>query len=225
MENIPIGDLIRELRKQIGFTQKQLAKDICTQALISKIENNTEIPSSLILFKLANKLNVDMNYFFEQNDKDYYTSDLIKIIRKHIRNREYIEVYEIVQKEMSSPLYTYDIRIKQFLLWHKGITLFYINGDFHKSVEVLMAAINITGSIDKQMTEREIEILNSIGILYNECNLYKQSIEYYNLALVNKSNMPNLKDFRIHIRVLYGLSKSYKSLKEYDKSIEIAKKV
>lgn len=65
MEFLPFGESLRNIRKRAGFSQKELASGICSQAQISKIEKNIEIPSALILNEISKKLGVDMNYFFE----------------------------------------------------------------------------------------------------------------------------------------------------------------
>ena len=62
---IKIGEFVRSLRKLAGLSQTDLAIGICSQAQICKIERNNEIPSALILYKIAKKLGVDVNYFFE----------------------------------------------------------------------------------------------------------------------------------------------------------------
>ncbi|MBM9834812.1 helix-turn-helix transcriptional regulator, partial [Enterococcus faecalis] len=43
-----------EARKQAGFSQQELSEGICTQATLSKFENNGQAPSLKILIKLCN---------------------------------------------------------------------------------------------------------------------------------------------------------------------------
>ena len=62
-----IGNKLKQLRKQRGFTQKELANGICTQAMISNFEKGDSSPSSLVLFQLAERLQVDINDFFANN--------------------------------------------------------------------------------------------------------------------------------------------------------------
>lgn len=56
-----LGNVIRELRKDKKFTQKELAKGICAQSMLSAIENNVYVPNSNLLIKLANKLEVNLD--------------------------------------------------------------------------------------------------------------------------------------------------------------------
>lgn len=56
-------------RKELGFSQVQLAQGICTQATLSKFENNGQIPSLNILQQLCNRLGLSLDEL-SQNDKD-----------------------------------------------------------------------------------------------------------------------------------------------------------
>lgn len=55
-------------RKELGFSQVQLAQGICTQATLSKFENNGQIPSLNILQQLCNRLGLSLDEL-SQNDK------------------------------------------------------------------------------------------------------------------------------------------------------------
>lgn len=51
-----IGDKIRELRKEKGLTQEDLAAGICSAVSVSRIENGTQTPSGKTLEKLLERL-------------------------------------------------------------------------------------------------------------------------------------------------------------------------
>ncbi|WP_125771262.1 helix-turn-helix domain-containing protein [Companilactobacillus furfuricola] len=50
-----------EKRKEMGLSQKALSKGICTQATLSKFENNGKIPSMKILIQLCNRLDLALD--------------------------------------------------------------------------------------------------------------------------------------------------------------------
>lgn len=53
---------IKTLRKKMGFTQKELAKEMnVTQATVALWENNKSFPSTNKLIKLANVLNCSVD--------------------------------------------------------------------------------------------------------------------------------------------------------------------
>lgn len=64
-----IGKKLREIRRSKGFTMKELSnKSKVSQSYISDLENEkNNKPSIDILNKLANALEINVNYFFEDN--------------------------------------------------------------------------------------------------------------------------------------------------------------
>ena len=59
-----LGERIKERRKQLMMTQKELGDKIqVTQKQISKYERNESIPSLNQIEKIADALNVSINYF------------------------------------------------------------------------------------------------------------------------------------------------------------------
>jgi transcriptional regulator with XRE-family HTH domain len=57
--------MIKTLRRERHMNQMELAKGICSQAFISKVESGYKIPSTIILIQLADRLDVDINIFIE----------------------------------------------------------------------------------------------------------------------------------------------------------------
>jgi len=53
-----------EARKAMGLSQMELADGICTQATLSRFENNGKVPNLKILIKLCNQLNLPLGELF-----------------------------------------------------------------------------------------------------------------------------------------------------------------
>ncbi|AZP04023.1 helix-turn-helix domain-containing protein [Jeotgalibaca ciconiae] len=53
-----------EARKASGLSQIELAEGICTQATLSRFENNGQVPNLKILIKLCNRLNLPLGELF-----------------------------------------------------------------------------------------------------------------------------------------------------------------
>lgn len=62
-ENMNIERFI-EARKALGLSQAELAEGICTQATLSRFENNGKVPSLKILIKLCERLNLPLGELF-----------------------------------------------------------------------------------------------------------------------------------------------------------------
>ena len=43
------GTIIKEIRKEQKMTQKMLSQDICSQSVLSRIENNEELPNVVVM--------------------------------------------------------------------------------------------------------------------------------------------------------------------------------
>ncbi|WP_399208034.1 helix-turn-helix domain-containing protein [Sutcliffiella rhizosphaerae] len=57
-----IGDKIKELRINAGYSQRELADGICPQAQISKIERGSVFPIANTLFHISEKVGVDPTF-------------------------------------------------------------------------------------------------------------------------------------------------------------------
>lgn len=63
--------LFTEIRKQRGFSQKDLAKGICTQVTLSRFENKGQVPSLKIMVQLCKKLNISISDLFPKVEIEY----------------------------------------------------------------------------------------------------------------------------------------------------------
>ncbi|MBN8253285.1 helix-turn-helix transcriptional regulator [Priestia flexa] len=220
MREYRIGRVMRELRKMAELTQQELAKDICTQAQISKIENGEEYPSSITLYKLSKRLGVDVNYFFDtvESPRLDYVDAVKSLIRQYIRQRDYEAIDHIIKKEKESPLFQTTLN-KQFLTWHEGICTYYLHKQKEKAFSLLYEAIDYTKQSKTFYKEKEIEILNSVAIIYHEEKEYENAEELYRQALKHITALPQIRQEMLKVRILYGLSKTLADMKQYEESI------
>ncbi|HFI0259112.1 TPA: helix-turn-helix domain-containing protein, partial [Streptococcus suis] len=68
-----LASRIKSRRKELKLSQKELAEGICKQGQISRLENGEYTPGSELLYQLAQKLNVSMDYFFDEQISDEST--------------------------------------------------------------------------------------------------------------------------------------------------------
>ncbi|TLS37453.1 helix-turn-helix domain-containing protein [Pseudalkalibacillus caeni] len=224
MEHVKVGKSIRELRSFLGISQSELANGICTQSLISQIENDQVSPTADILYKIASRLGVDINYFFDMTDcpRLDYVQEVFFQIRKNIKQREYNMVAEIIKAEEKNPLF-HSRKNKQFFQWHKGICAYYLKHDKALSLALLNESLELTATTGKNFSEREIEILISIGIIHAEEKEYKQAAVYFKRGFYHVRFFPIIKNPLIEIRLYYNYSKLLTLMNSYEKSIFIAK--
>ncbi|WP_125568013.1 helix-turn-helix domain-containing protein [Companilactobacillus insicii] len=61
-----LGKIIQEQRKKLNMSQLELADGICTQAIISKIENKNIPPSTNVLISICQKLHLTLDNVFSE---------------------------------------------------------------------------------------------------------------------------------------------------------------
>ncbi|MFH5811508.1 helix-turn-helix domain-containing protein [Companilactobacillus sp. FL22-1] len=84
-----LGKVILEQRKKMTLNQQQLANGICTQTVISRIENQNISPSVDVLVKICQRLNLTLN--------DVY-SEFSKLPSNNLVNDKLTTLFELVQK-------------------------------------------------------------------------------------------------------------------------------
>jgi transcriptional regulator with XRE-family HTH domain len=223
MNFIAIGETIKELRKLLGFTQKDLAKGICTQAQISKIEKGDVFPYASTLYQISQRLGVDVNYFFDigSTPRLDYVQEVSRQLKQARRNLKYQEMKQIVRNEEHNPLFTQNRKNYQLLLWHKGIYEFHLNGNVEKSFQLLEEAISLTHN--KHWTEREIEINISKGVVLFEIGQLEEAMEVYKPTRRYLDILPHLHDETIKSRLYYNKARTHTRLSKIDQSNSICK--
>ncbi|MDQ0416177.1 transcriptional regulator with XRE-family HTH domain [Croceifilum oryzae] len=219
MDFSSVGDNIKQLRKTFGLSQKELAEGICTQAQISKIENGSIYPLSTTLYLISRKLGVDVNYFFDicETPRLDYAQEVILLIQEYKRKRDYEKIYRIVKAEKTNPVFQ-TLRNKQFLIWHEGICLYYLKSNSEECLNLLKQALDMT--LSAIVSLREVEILNSIAIIYCEEKNYVEANTYFEKAIKHYEVLPYKNDISIIVRVYYNYAKSLTITGEYERSID-----
>ncbi|MFD1736964.1 helix-turn-helix domain-containing protein [Bacillus salitolerans] len=222
-----VGREIKRLRLQAGLSQKELSNGTVTQARISKIEAGKDniSPLAVTLFEISEILGVSIDHFYRvgAHTEIDHADTVKKQIRKFIRQENYDIAYGIIKKEKRNPVFFKNKRNWQFLLWQEGIVIFYLNKSLHDSLHKLEEALDYMNRSPKIFSEREIEILNSIGIIYFDSNNQDRAITTYNHALNKLSKIPSIQDPTIEARLTYNLSMSLTRKKNFHKSIELCK--
>jgi transcriptional regulator with XRE-family HTH domain len=230
MEFNDLGITIKELRMKKNISQSELCHGICSQSQISKIEKGVIYPSSILLYQLSERLGVDPNNIFAltQNKKLKYIENVKYVIKDCIRQHQYTELYEIVTKEKN--LNNFQTKEdKQFLLWHEAIAIYLVNNSIKSALTLLNNALKLTLTNIDFLSEREIDIMQTMAIFHAENKEYKKSINILRRCLTNFNKLDFPRDREIKLKIIYNLSKclSYtcqyeEALKYIDKGIQLA---
>lgn len=209
-----LGIKIKELRKERGLKQFELAEGICSQAQISKIEKGQVEPLSSTLYFIAKKLNVSVSHFFHHipETRDYL-AEIIENLKEARKNSDYQSIKQIIE-EHENKLVNENNEILALLTWYKGLYNYYLHNDLSRSTDFLKMAITLA----EENAVTKVEILNDLGNILLDAGEFSLSINYLQDSLRNfdiaESNNPELQ-----VRIIYNLICSLFKLKKYKEAI------
>ncbi|BDD43413.1 helix-turn-helix domain-containing protein [Streptococcus ruminantium] len=123
-------------RKELGWSQKELAEGLCDQGQISRMEKGAYMPGSDLLYFLAKKMQVHMEYFFDENEREI-VSDLKqfrKITKDYLKKKDFETIAFLYEKEkMNSSRLTFPDQI--YMEWLEAILVEEREGKYEESLE------------------------------------------------------------------------------------------
>ncbi|PGN48626.1 transcriptional regulator [Bacillus cereus] len=230
MEFNDLGITIKELRIKKNISQSELCHGICSQSQISKIEKGMIYPSSILLYQLSERLGIDPNNIFAltQNKRLKYVENVKYVIKDCLKQKQYKELYEIVKKEKNlNNFQTKDE--KQFLIWHEAIAVFMVDKSIKTALDFLNNALKLTLTNSDFLSEREIDIMQTMAIFYAENKEYEKSITIFKRCLTNFNKLDFPRDKEIKLKLMLNLAKCFdftyqheEAIKYIDKGIKLA---
>ena len=230
MEFCDLGITIKELRIKKNISQSELCHGICSQSQISKIEKGMIYPSSILLYQLSERLGIDPNNIFAltQNKRLKYVENVKYVIKDCLKQKQYKELYEIVKKEKNlNNFQTKDE--KQFLMWHEAIAVFMVDKSIKTALDFLNHALKLTLTNSDFLSEREIDIMQTMAIFYAENKNYEKSINILRRCLTNFNKLDFPRDKEIKLKIILNLAKCLdftyqheEAIKHLDKGIKLA---
>ncbi|GAB6723503.1 helix-turn-helix domain-containing protein [Bacillus cereus] len=225
-----MGITIKELRIKKNISQSDLCHGICSQSQISKIEKGVIYPSSILLYQLSERLGINPNNIFAltQNKKLKYIENVKFVIKDCLKQKQYKELYEIVKKEKN--LNNFQTKEeKQFLIWHEAIAIFMVDKSLKTALDFLNNALKLTLTNSDFLSEREIDIMQTMAIFYAENKEYEKSINILKRCLSNFNKLDFPRDKEIKLKIMLNLAKSLdftyqheEAIKYIDKGIKLA---
>ena len=203
---ILLASRLKERRKALKMSQKELAEGICKQGQISRIENGEYTPGSELLYALSRKLRVSMDYFFDEQVQDE---------KNELENFRLVAENFISQRDYSSLKYLYNLESKSsshlslsdkmYLEWIQTLVLFYCDNNKLEAVSKLEKLI-------KEKNISEINYLRFSNTLFNfyydiddlnQFNEIRDNLE----KRVNNLIIHTIKELELSIKFNYNISR------------------
>ena len=234
MQNVSIGECIRQRRKELNLTQEDLCFGICETSTLSRIENGHHAPCRSKINALLQRLGLPEERYYalvSENEKQ------IEGLKKEIvacnvasqckRGRELLNQLEnLIEPD--------DMLSKQFIM-RSRVLLGKLDNLYTQSeqIEILLKAIRLTvpsfelNTISEHLyTFDEIKIINQLANIYVSSgglelalNIYAQLTEYienhYQEVITGNGLLP---------LILHNYARAFNLASEYGKCIETAEK-
>lgn len=97
-----LGYVIHDKRRSLNLTQKDLAKNLCNQNTISKLEKHNDTPQINVLVKICKRLDLTLNQIFSDFSDDYQKEkvSVLDDIEKNILVGNLSDSNKLIEKDI-----------------------------------------------------------------------------------------------------------------------------
>lgn len=200
-----VGHVIRRIRKEMGYSQKELCEGICTINSIARIESNKTSPSFEILLALVNRLGVSLDKIIaevslEQN-RLYIQQRMA--MELHVESNNFIAIKEDLKLIDDAMYHNLSIRDQQYIDIMRIEVFTNVDGEI-KRAKALAEKSLYKSYKDKAtyFTDEEIKLMN-IMLRFEQS---AENIERAEKALAWIENQnPYLQDNYLSLFLINGL--------------------
>ncbi|WP_156011064.1 helix-turn-helix domain-containing protein [Streptococcus ruminantium] len=215
-----LAEKFRTKRKELGLSQQNLAEGICEQSQISKIERGHFIPSADLLFKLSQRLEVPLDYFFnEQVEVKSNLSNFKHLSARLLDDRNYDDLEYIYKIEVERSTFL-TLEDRTYLEWIKAIIDFY---QYELQFEAISHLENILSKV-ASTTLIYLKVLNTLSNFYSLVGREEDyEANYSHLIELYQTKNLNHQEFLFgYIRVRYNYAHYLVSKEKYNEAIQEA---
>lgn len=220
------GDIINierfiEVRKQRGLVQSELAEGICTQATLSRFENNGHVPSLKILIKLCNRLELPLSELFP------------KVGVKHSKLKELMEEAEFSlilseYEKAGNLLENIDLTLidnSELTMRYHYLKAFVMIYNKHSTIDTLYELDQIL--LDNHINQHELYKLlayTGSGIIFKQLDELEKAEFYFAKVLDRIYDFPtnHMEEVWRVLHIVFECSKFYAHIDEIDISNALA---
>ncbi|SDB07279.1 DNA-binding transcriptional regulator, XRE-family HTH domain [Streptococcus henryi] len=215
-----LAEKFRLKRKELGLSQRSLAEGICEQSQISKIERGHFMPSADLLFKLSQRLEVPLDYFFnEQIEVKSNLSNFKQLSAKLLDDRNYDDLEYLYKIEMDRNTFL-SLEDRMYLEWVRAVIDFYRYETQDKAISILEVALAKVSS----ESFIYLKILNTLSNFYSLIGREQDYENNYSLLMkIYQTKNLEYQEFLFgYIRVRYNYAHYLVSKEKYTEAIQEA---
>lgn len=195
---------LKNRRKELKMSQRELAEGICKQGQISRLENGEFTPGADFLYALSKKLKVSMDYFFNEQIEEEIDdlSEFKKLAQTFITNRNYESLKYIYELE-SVKVHRLSLVNKFYMEWIKSLIDFYFYGQKEEAVarlEKVLSQLNVTDLFYLQVSNTLFNFYYDIEDL-ESFNEIREKLE----CQVNQLKLNTIEELNLSIKFNYNV--------------------
>ncbi|MFD2831198.1 helix-turn-helix domain-containing protein [Corticicoccus populi] len=208
------GDIIRERRLFMKISQQKLAEGICSQSMISRLENNQFNIGYSDLESILKRLNMQMSdllYGEVENESAAVQKQLDDLRSKG----QYDDIEEILDRGKAKDFWESSIELNAYFYWHHGLIRYVKYQDSEGAHAALDEAVS--RSVDNFLMKGSLpEIYIAKGNFYNDQN--HLDLEWYKKAEESYRNIGRT-IYKLEMKILYNMIRTNCSRNEYQRVI------
>lgn len=206
----------------VPSNQAESEKDTCHQSL-SPIERESCKQTLSTYPSLADVLGLKLDELLLET-KDDWVSIILEEIRHAIRRDDFAAVKALVVEHLNNPTFQ-SPKLRQFLLWHEAIIVYYVDDNQHEAMQLLNSALNATGYTTKSTPNaQELGILISLALLHSEEGNNDQAIRLFKQALKTPCPKTAHTNLALYLRIYDHLVQLLYESNHFHQAIEYAEK-
>ena len=195
---------LKNRRKELKMSQRELAEGICKQGQISRLENGEFTPGADFLYALSKKLKVSIDYFYNEQIGEEIDEllEFKKLAQTFITNRNYESLKYIYELE-SVKVHRLSLVDKFYMEWIKSLIDFYLYGQKEEAVarlEKVLSQLNVTDLIYLQVANTLFNFYYDIEVL-ESFNKIREKLE----CQVNQLKLNTIEELNLSIKFNYNV--------------------
>ncbi|MGG6838707.1 UNVERIFIED_CONTAM: helix-turn-helix transcriptional regulator [Streptococcus canis] len=197
---------MKNRRKALKLSQKELAEGICQQAQISRLENGEYTPGSELLHDLAKKLKVSMDYFFDEDmlGESIELLEFKKIAKTFITQRKYDSLNYVYQLEQKT-WHRLSLSDKIYMDWIGSLVDFYHYDRREEAIVTLERLLHSLNEVDLNY----LQISNTLFNFYYDTKKIDRfdAIKEKLTIQIERLNIVTIEELELFVKFNYNLSR------------------
>lgn len=163
-ETVSFGHVLKQIRKERKLTQKMLSQNICSQSVLSRIENDEELPNVLVMQNLCERLGVTIDQVMTLHSEEIQkVNQLLNQMAYHFFHKEYTELADLLKQPAILDQLYLDTDL-QLYYYYLGSCEYFLGRDLELALQHLKQGLSYTFQADKHyISSNEIQLISCIG--------------------------------------------------------------